>query len=151
MKVKSFRGKIADAGIVTIRLGTNNGLTGYRIRKFELMPYEPGGTTTESVVKLHTSTQTGTPTATIDFDDPTLLATAFMALSDSHVYPVKDIVIFDNTTFNQDIHVTHQNTGGTTAAINYYIELEAVKLDLNEATVATLKDMRAGPDTNFGP
>ena len=34
---------------------------------------------------------------------------------------------------------------------NYYIELEQVKLDLNEATVATLKDMRAGPDTNFGP
>ena len=26
--------------------------------------------------------------------------------------------------------------------MNYYIELEQVKLDLNEATVATLKDMR---------
>jgi hypothetical protein len=26
--------------------------------------------------------------------------------------------------------------------MNYYIELEKVKLDLNEATVATLKDMR---------
>jgi hypothetical protein len=26
--------------------------------------------------------------------------------------------------------------------MNYYLELEQVKLDLNEATVATLKDMR---------
>ena len=31
-----------------------------------------------------------------------------------------------------------QNAGGS----NYYIELEQIKLDLNEATVATLKDMR---------
>jgi len=142
MPIKSFRGLIADAAIDSISLHTNDGSTGYRIKKFELMPYEPGGSSQESVVKIYTIPQTGTPTATMNFSDNTLLGAAFMALSDSHVYPVKDIVIFDNVTFNQDIYITHQNTGGTTTAINYYIELEMVKLDLNENTVATLKDIR---------
>ena len=37
---------------------------------------------------------------------------------------------------------THQNTHADAGPVNYYIELEQVKLDLSEATVATLKDMR---------
>ena len=40
--------------------------------------------------------------------------------------------------FNQDIYVTNYGSG----AMNYYIELEQIKLDLNENTVATLKDIR---------
>jgi hypothetical protein len=138
----TFRGLIADAGIDTVSLHTINGAKGYRIVRFDLMPYEPGGSTQESVVKIYSVPQTGTPDAIMDFSDQTLLGAAFMALSDSHVYPVKDIVFFDNETFNQDIYITHQNTGGTTTAINYYIELEQVALDLNENTVATLKDIR---------
>ena len=43
--------------------------------------------------------------------------------------------------FNQDIYVTHKDVAvGQT--VNYYIELEQIKLDLNENTVATLKDIR---------
>ena len=49
--------------------------------------------------------------------------------------------MFDNVTFNQDIYVTHTDTNSA-IPINYYIELEQRKIDLNEATVATLKDMR---------
>ena len=44
--------------------------------------------------------------------------------------------------FNQDIFVTC-DTGSTSGeSCNYYIELEQIKLDLNENTVATLKDIR---------
>ena len=39
----------------------------------------------------------------------------------------------------------------TDKIMNIYLELEQTKLSKDEATVATLKDMRAGPDTNFGP
>jgi hypothetical protein len=35
--IKSFRGKLADDQIETIRLSTNDGLTGYRIVKIQLM------------------------------------------------------------------------------------------------------------------
>ena len=50
--------------------------------------------------------------------------------------------IFDNMTFNQDIYVTYKDDETAGKFINYYIELEQVKLDLNENTVATLKDIR---------
>ena len=50
-------------------------------------------------------------------------------------------IIFDNMTFNQDIYITHKDDDGG-QPINYYIELEQVKLDLNENTVATLKDIK---------
>ena len=44
-------------------------------------------------------------------------------------------------TFNQDIYITLR-CHNAAADVNYYIELEQVKLDLNENTVATLKDIR---------
>ena len=50
-------------------------------------------------------------------------------------------VIFDNEIFNQDIYVCHKAVTGT-HPINYYIELEQIRLDLSENTVATLKDIR---------
>ena len=43
--------------------------------------------------------------------------------------------------FNQDIYLTHLESQGS-SAVNYYLELEQIKLDLNENTVATLKDIR---------
>ena len=36
-RIISFRGLMADGGIDTIPLQTNNGLTGYRITKFQIM------------------------------------------------------------------------------------------------------------------
>ena len=43
--------------------------------------------------------------------------------------------------YNQDIYVTAVDTESSSAT-NYYIELETVKLDLSESTVASLKDIR---------
>ena len=52
------------------------------------------------------------------------------------------VIVFDNMKFNQDIFVTNVDGGAENRAINYYIELEQVKLRLDENTVATLKDIR---------
>ena len=49
--------------------------------------------------------------------------------------------MFDHVKVNQDIYISHHNADGTSSC-NYYIELEQMKLNLDEATVATLKDMR---------
>ena len=143
MPIKSFRGLIADGAIDTINLHTNDGSIGYRITKFELMPSRPGssGADFESVVKVYKIPQT-TVAGNIDFSDPTLIAAGTVGGSSSlTIYNSTPIIVFDNEIFNQDIYITHTEKSGT-ESINYYIELEQIKLDLNGNTVATLKDIR---------
>ena len=139
-KIKTFRGKIADATIDTIPLSTNDGSTGYRIKKFQLFPSDPTADN-ENIVQIYSIPQTTTGTA-IDFSDQTLLAVGMWTNSATSYFHPDDIeVVFDNMIFNQDIYVSHRSSQGG-KAINYYLELEQVKLDLNENTVATLKDIR---------
>jgi len=145
MTIKTFRGLIADGAQDTILLHTNDGSTGYRIVKFELFPQEPGTTAQESLCKIFTISQTAV-TATVDFNEPTLLASAYIAFaqfapSAQSYYGMDKVTTFDNMIFNQDIYITHYEVRGSKAC-NYYIELEQIKLDLNENTVATLKDIR---------
>ena len=140
MPTKSFRGLLADNGIDTISLSTKNGSTGYKITKFEIIAQKPGNVHNESVVKIYSIPQT-TADAFIDFNDNTLLAAGYYRDDASRVYSQSDTVVFDNMTFNQDIYITHVDVE-VGESINYYIELEQIKLDLNENTVATLKDIR---------
>lgn len=142
MPIKSFRGKMADGAQDTVSLHTNDGSTGYRIVKFDLMPPAPGVTGQESVVKIYKISQTAVD-GLIDFSDNTLIGAAFVSsiTGNPSVHPETLSVIFDNEIFNQDIYITHSEVNGT-AAVNYYIELEQVKLDLGQNTVATLKDIR---------
>ena len=79
---------------------------------------------------------------TVNFSDQTLLAVGLWHKSSGDAYNPSETVIFDNEIFNQDIYITNSDVGGSAAAANYYIELEQIKLDLNENTVATLKDIR---------
>ena len=137
--IKSFRGQLADGDQDTIRLSTNKGLIGYKIVKFQVMPIN-ANTNLEGVYKLYKYKQDTIDTV-VDFNDGTLLGAAvWNDVSDPH-YMAGQIVIFDNTTFNQDIFITYA-CDDNAANLNYYLELEQVKLDLNEASVATLKDMR---------
>jgi len=152
MSRKSFRGKLTDGEQELIRLGTNQGLIGYKVKKFAIIPALPTtGGAKEATVQVFTTERdtVSTTTATINFDDPTLLAVATWVGSDNPIYTQHQQVIFDHVKFNQDIYITHTNTDGA-AEMNYYLELEKVKLDLGEATVATLKDMR-GNYTNQDP
>ncbi len=140
MSTKTFRGRLADGGIETIRLSTNDGLTGYRILKFQVMPNDPTDNNQESISKIFTI-EPSAATDTVDFTDGTLVGVAYWKNADIGNYSIDSVVIFDNVTFNQDIYIS---TKGDNAAVsmNYHIELEQVALNLNEATVATLKDMR---------
>ena len=141
MPIKSFRGKLADLSEETIHLHTNNGSTGYRIVKFETMVANPGIASQLSVVKVFSIPQGNAPTSTIDFSDNTLLAASMLQESATTDRIDSQNIIFDNMIFNQDIYITHKDTQ-TGEAINYHIELEQIKLDLNANTVATLKDIR---------
>ena len=141
MIIKSFRGMMASGTTDTIPLSTNDGSTGYRITKFQTIQEDPG-TSTEHVVKIYSIPQT-TVDDKIDFSDNTLLAVSYLnagpSASSSTVSNLQ--VVFDNVKFNQDVYVTASTITGSDEA-NYYIEMEQVKLDLNENTVATLKDIR---------
>ena len=139
--IKTFRGKLADDASEKIRLSTNTGLKGYKIVKFETIPATPGNATQESVMQIFTQ-QPETNEATVDFTNPQLLAVAlYKQEANASQTAQGNTVIFDNKTFNQDIFVSHRDAA-VGEEMNYYLELEQVKLDMNEATVATLKDMR---------
>ena len=143
-RIISFRGLIADGGQERIPLQTNKGLIGYQIVKFEIMSYTPVTIgTQESVVQIWKTEQTApsTTTVSIDFSNNRLLAAAVWTGSDDPRYQSAQQVIFDNEKFNQDIYITHTNTDGSEAC-NYYLELKQMDLALDEATVATLKDIR---------
>ena len=138
---KSFRGKLADSDSNRIRLSTNNGLTGYKIAKFQIMGITENQTS-EGSCKIFTVLQdeVTTPTVNVNFDNPTLLAAALYGDSSASPGNAEATIIFDNMIFNQDIFIAWKD--GFANSINYYIELEQVKLSKDEATVATLKDMR---------
>ena len=129
-----------DGAQERIPLQTNNGLTGYRIVKLQLMAKTPGVANYEHIVKIYKTEQSSVD-AIIDFSDNRLLAGGFLEGSDDNAYSDGIIVVFDNEVFNQDIYITHSEVKLANEC-NYYIELEQVSLDLNENTVATLKDIR---------
>ena len=139
MPIKSFRGRVADQAQQKISLHTNNGSIGYKIVKFQVIGQQPSAQTQEGTVKVYSVPQT-TFDSVIDFSDNTLLAVGvFGSEANLADFPFDTIIIFDNMIVNQDIYVTNK---GTNLEMNYYIELEQVKLSLDENTVATLKDIR---------
>tara|TARA_Y100001963_G_scaffold79652_1_gene110583 strand:+ start:119 stop:562 length:444 start_codon:yes stop_codon:yes gene_type:complete len=142
MPIKSFKGQIADGGIDTIPLHTNDGSTGYRIKKLEVFPAGSTGTFEYESFLLVNSIEPTTASSTPDFSDQTLLAGIYFTMSPSGaVYPEDVTMIIDNMIFNQDIYISHNNNAGN-VGINYYMELEQMPLALDENTVATLKDIR---------
>ena len=141
MSIKTFRSRIADGDTKRIRLGTNNGLTGYKVKKFQCIGADLFGSQSHEIVfKLFTA-EPGTPTAEVNLDNPLLIAvTTYSSHDNAHLYGEDTTIIIDNVKFNQDVYVTLVNKQGNPA--NFYLELEQVKLNIDEATVATLKDMR---------
>ena len=52
MPIKSFRGLMTDGAQDTISLHTNDGSTGYKIKKLDLINSLPATTTMEGVLKI---------------------------------------------------------------------------------------------------
>ena len=139
-KIKSFRGKIGNGEVQTIALHTNDGSVGYRIVKMDLIATV--GNNMECCLKVYSTLQS-TATVDIDFSDNTLLAAGnYTSDTASEHYAINESIVFDNTTFNQDISITAMGQSSMDVELNYYIELEQMKLDLNDNTMATLKDIR---------
>jgi len=140
-RIVSFRGLLASGAQKRIALETIRGEKGYRIVKFEMFSYTPGiGTAAEHLIKIYKVEQTAVD-GTVNFSDNTLLGSGFLPVKTSE-FTQNDIVVFDNEIFNQNIYVTHSDIGGNSVPCNFYIELEQRDLALDEATVATLKDIR---------
>jgi len=138
MPIKTFRGKIAGNGTETVALHTIDGSQGYKIKKLEVMP---AAFTGDQVGIFTVNTIAFTPVSTVDFSDQTLIGVALVRTGNLLSETYTQDVVFDNITFNQDIHLGFKNLDAA-IDMNYHIELELVKLDLNENTVATLKDIR---------
>tara|TARA_Y100000004_G_C8849990_1_gene384317 strand:- start:49 stop:510 length:462 start_codon:yes stop_codon:yes gene_type:complete len=149
--IKTYKGKLAIGEQEKIHLSNNDGLLGYRISKFELIPNK-FNVANKLVAKVFLTDQSGNINAEIDFNDTDILAVAYYedaAGSSGSGNPNK--VVFDKETFNQDIFVYITDVDGGTTPANYYIELEQFKLDLNTSTYHTLKNIRSltGPGFEF--
>jgi len=145
-RIVSYRGLLANGGQDSIPLHTNDGKTGYRIVKFQVMSETPSlGGTTENIVQVWKVKQSlPIPAAgdvKINFSNITLIAAGYWIGSDNPIYAKSEQVIFDNEIFNQDIYVTNRDTDGD-RNVNYYIELEQVPLTEDQALVAIVKNLR---------
>ena len=138
MTIKTFKGNLTDGEQDTIHLTGGDADTGYKIKTFEIISSVPMAAAAEAVVKIYLVSQS-TATATVDFSDDTLIGVATYSETDSLNYPLTQVIIFDNETFNQDIYVTYKSASTTTAGMNYFIELEEIKLSNSEAAVVNYK------------
>ena len=140
-RIISYRGKLADGAQDTIPLHTNDGKTGYKVVKFQVIPFKAVTSANESVIQVWKIKQTAL-TSNIDFGDLTLLAVGvYSNQSDTTYYPDDMNIVFDNEIFNQDIYLTHVNETGS-GACNYYLELEQIDLTEDQALVAIVKNLR---------
>ena len=142
----SYRGMLTDGGQDEILLSTKKGEAGYRIVKFQILPESPGDVQQESVVQIWKVQQTTVPTsaANIDFTSSVLLGAIvgyYGAVASNNSQ--RQTVIFDTEVFNQDIYVTHTDNASN-QKVNYYLELEKIKLSDHEAMVATIQNIRNG-------
>lgn len=135
MPIKSFKGQLGDLEQDQIRLRGGDPMVGWKIRKFQIMGRLPAGENQESVVKIYQTEQDPPFQTSVNFREDALLAVAYLeAAADAKTESQPQIVVFDNIVFNQDIWISHADSesGGD---INYYIELEEVKMTGAEAAV----------------
>jgi len=142
--IKTFRGLMGDDTQAHINLHTNDGKTGYRLVKMDVLSSDPMDTGAKGVVKIYTVPQSAVSNL-IDFSDSTLIGACYYTSNNTTgSNTVNESIIIDTEIFNQDLTITC-GSGGSTQLLNYYIELEQISLDVNESTVATLQSIRSKP------
>jgi hypothetical protein len=143
-KIKTFKGKLPIGIQEKIHLSTNDGLTGYRIKQFQIISETPGTVASVTyVAKIYLTDQSGNITSSVDFSDTDLLAVNYYSNNISPSNPINEQIIFDKETFNQDIFIYITDPDGNTTPCNFYIELEQFPIDLNTSTYHTLKNLRS--------
>ena len=141
MAIKTYRALIADGAQEEINLRTNDGKTGYQVTKFQVISNDPNSVAAECIMKIYKAKQS-TLTDKINFSDNELLAVSYFSNSDNPAYTADQQIIFDTVIFNQNIFVTCHSALNTEPC-NYYLELEQIKLNDNESTMATLQSIRS--------
>jgi len=136
-KVHSFRGLLADGGQDKISIQGSVGAIAWRITKLNIMLNQYTGNDRIHGVSVWREEQTTIPTDYFapDFNDAELLAASIIVWDTSQPNLTTENVIFDNALFSRNIWVSHTDES-TTAPVNYYIELEEVKV--NAAGMAQL-------------
>jgi len=122
----SFRGQVPNEAERKIRIQGSVGAIAWRITKFEIINGAPGASAAEGIVKIYRESQSSID-ALVNFEDDELLAVAYWEDNDSVTYNHGVQIIFDNALFVRNIYVTNRELTGATA-MNYYIELEEVKV-----------------------
>ena len=131
MTIKTFRGLLADGGQDQIYLAGGDASTGYRIVKFQVMPNNPAGQDPEAIMQIFKTKPASAP-GTIDFRSDDVLAAAYYSGGSSVSYTQDSVIIFDKEVINQDIYITCYDDSDN-ESMNYYIELEEVKMSNAEA------------------
>lgn len=138
----SFRGQLPIGVEERISLHTNTGQTGYQITKFQILSSSPGSGNVEYIAQIYKTEDVDNVNTTPDFSNNRLLGVVYYQDNQGEHYIDSSTIIFDNEIFNQDIFINVTDGEGGTTACNYYIEMKQMSLALDEATVATLKDIR---------
>ena len=127
-KMHSFRGLLANAGEDKIRIQGSVGTIAWRITKFQLMPNTPGDASVDNIVQIwrESGNSQGASGATLDFTNDELLAAAWFSANTTY-FSSDSVTIFDNALFVRNIYITNTDNDGSDS-INYYIELEEVKV-----------------------
>lgn len=123
--VHSFRGLLATDGQTKVRIEGAVGAIAWRIVKFQTIGQNPGANSYETVTQIWREEQTSI-TASVDLsNDECLGVSYFQAVANLSVSPAQ-VIIQDNALFVRNIFVTSKC--GQSGTINYYIELEEVKV-----------------------
>ena len=126
----------------SIPLSTIKGLIGYKVKKFQILSAAPGSAIVEFIAQIYKTSETSNVNTTPDFSDSRLLGVSYYEDNVSAHEGISKTIIFDSEIFNKDIYVNITDAGGGSTRCNYYIELEQMDIALDEAAVATLKDIR---------
>jgi hypothetical protein len=142
-KIKTFKGQLPIGFQEKIHLSTADGLTGYKINKFQILSKTPGDGDVGLIAQIFLTDQTGNITSTVDFNNSDFLGVAYYKEQQNSTSPSVTEIIFDKETFNQDIFISVTDEIGSTTPCNYYLELEQFKIDLQTSTFHTLKNIRS--------
>jgi len=114
-------------------------MTGYKIVKFQVIGSAPGAANYEAIVTI--SKASFTPGTAIDFTDSDVLGVGwYSGHSSANSFPTEQIIIFDQEIFNQDIYIGQNDLQNN--SMNYYLELEQIKLSAAQAELLIVKDLR---------
>ena len=142
MSTVTFRGQLPMDTQQKLKLSTNKGLVGYRIKQFSIISSTPGAGNHEYIAKIRL-TEDDDVGPTVNFNDPSLIAVNYLTDNSSSAgNPPGDVIIFEDEIFNQDIFIAISDATTNTIPCNYFIKLEKIKLDLNASTITTLKNLR---------